>query len=221
MRRFIGAALLLAPAPALAGGFGVLGTGGLHNEQVYFYSSRSTINDQAYQQLSDYEQFKVTQWLGQAGGGFEFLLGDARDDRIVGSVRVYYNADLPQRDPVNQIDGAVVATNASSNIDQIKAENVVGAYRTDVRHLGFAMVGLSWGILGDPNGLQVAAVGHVGTALVTTDHTEFFMAQVGPGITYRFNRKTQLFADAQYQARFRKRFSHATSATVGLRYLFD
>ena len=221
MRRFIGAALLLAPAPAFAGGIGILGTGGLHNEQVYFYSSRSTINGQQYSQLRDYEQFRVNQWLPQAGGGLEFLLGDARDDKIVGSIRVFYNADFPQTDPVNQIDGAVVATSDTSDIDALQEQNVVGAFRTELRHLGFAMVGLSWGLAGDPNKVQVSAVGHVGTALLTFDHTEFFMAQVGPGVTYRFNRQTQLFADVQYQARFRKRFSHSASATVGLRYLFD
>ncbi|MEN0063805.1 MAG: hypothetical protein AAGA48_16760 [Myxococcota bacterium] len=222
MRRFIAAAaLMLSPAPALAGGVGILATGGLHNEPVYFYSSRSTLNDQAYQNLSDYEQFRTQQLIPQLGGGFEVLLGDARDDRIVGSIRFFYNADLPQRNPVDLIDGNVVATNAASNVEALRAENVVGAYRTNIRSLGFAMIGLSWGLVGDPDGFQLAAVGHVGTALLTLDHTEFFMAQAGPGITYRFSRQTQLFADAQYQARFRKTFSHAVSGTVGLRYLFD
>jgi len=222
MRRFIGAALLLAPAPAFAGGIGIMGTGGLHQEQVYFYSSRSTINNnQEYDQLLDYEQFRTNQWIPQVGGGIEFLLGDARDDRIIGSVRVFYNADLPQTNPVELIDGAVVATNENSNVDRLDADSVVGAYRDGIRHLGFAMVGLSWGLAGDPNGFQVSAVGHVGVALLTLDHTEFFMGQLGPGITYRLNRRTQLAADLQYQVRFRKTISHSGTGTVSLRYLFD
>ncbi len=222
MRRFIGAVLvLLAPAPALAGGFGIMGTGGLHNEQVYFYSSSSTINGQPYNELQQYEQFRTNQFLGHIGGGFEFLLGDARDDKIVGSVRVFYNGDFPQANPADRIGGNVRATDETSITGNLREEDVVGAYRTGVRHLGFAMVGLSWGIAGDPNGLQLAAVGHVGTALVTLDHTEFFMAQIGPGVTYRLNRQTQFFADLTYQARFRKTVSHSTGLTAGLRYLFD
>jgi len=221
MRRFIGAALLLAPAPALAGGMGIMASGGLHQEQVYFYSSHSTINDRVYSSQFDYEQFRVNQYIPQIGGGFEVLLGDARDDKIVGSVRVLYNADLAQHDPSEQVDGAVVATNPESNVDALSVDNVVGAYRPDIRHMGFVMVGLSWGLVGDPNGLQFALVGHVGTALVTLDHTEFFMAQAGPGITYRLNRRTQLAADLQYQARFRKTFTHSGSGNVSLRYLFD
>ncbi|MEO0600877.1 MAG: hypothetical protein AAF211_05545, partial [Myxococcota bacterium] len=185
MRRILGAALLLAPAPAFAGGFGILGTGGLHTEQVFFYSSTSTINGQNYNNLQDYEQFRVNQFIPHVGGGLEFLLGDARDDKIIGTIRVYYNADFGQTDPASQIDGAVVATNDASNPGQLREESVVGAFRSGVRNLGFAMVGLSWGIAGDPNKFQLSAVGHVGTALVTLDHTEFFMAQLGPGITYR------------------------------------
>lgn len=222
MRRFLGAALLLlSPASAYAGAFGLLGTGGLHTEQVYFHSSVSTLSDTPFNNINDYELFRNNQILGQFGGGAEVLLGDARDDKVTGSIRIFYNADLPQQDPSQRLGGAIRAFDDASNIDSLNPDDIVVAYRPTVRHLGFAMVGLNFAIAGDPNKLQLLGVTHVGAAFLTLDHTEFFMAQAGPGIAYRLNRQSQFFADAQYQLRFRKTVTHAASVTAGFRYLFD
>jgi hypothetical protein len=207
MRLVIGAALAILPAtPAFAGGVGVLATGGMHTERVYFYSDHSPEGD-PYSDPNDYDQYSLVQTLPNFGGGFELLLGD-RDDRIMGSVRLMY---------VN--DG--VQVNPADVTDQVDPEYVVAAYRDSARHLGFGMVGLSWGIIGDPGGFQLAAVGHVGSAFLTLDHTEFLAMQIGPGVTYKASRQIQLFGDIQYQARFRKGWSHSAGAIVGARYLFD
>ncbi|HHO54091.1 MAG TPA: hypothetical protein ENK18_25280 [Deltaproteobacteria bacterium] len=207
MRQVIGAALMILPAtPAFAGGVGVLATGGMHTEKVYYYSNTSPEGD-LYSDIDDYDQYQLTQTLPQLGGGFELVLGD-RDDRIMGTCRFFYNLDAPQLDP-------------ATLTDEIDPDYVVANIRDTPRHLGFGMVGLSWGILGDPGGFQLAAVGHVGTAFLTFDHTEFFAFQVGPGITYRMARQVQLFGDVQIQGRFSKGWSQAGYGTVGVRYLFD
>ena len=197
---------MVPASSAFAGGIGVLATGGMHTERVFYYSDHSPAGE-PYNDINDYDQYQLTQGIGQAGGGFELILGD-RDDRIMGSMRFFYNLDFPLVDP-------------AEITDEVDPEFVVANVRSEPRHLGFGMVGLSWGLVGDPGGFQLALLGHVGTAFITFDHTEFFAAQVGPGVTYRFTRQLQLFGDIQYQIRFRKTIAHATYGTVGLRYLFD
>ena len=207
MRLVIGAVLLIVPvSPALAGGLGVLATGGMHTEQVHFYSDHSPDGDE-YSNVSDYDQYSLIQTLPSLGGGLELILGD-RDDRIMGSVRALYINDGSQ-------------TNPAELTGEVDPDFVVGAFREKDRHLGFVMVGLSWGIIGDPGGLQLAAVGHVGSAFLTLDHTEFLAFQAGPGLTYQASRQIQLFGDAQYQGRFRKGLTHSFMASAGARYLFD
>lgn len=196
---------LLTPT-AEAGGVGVLATGGMHNEKLYFYSDADE-NGNAYPSLADYDQYELSETLGHTGGGLEFLLGD-RDDKIVGVTRFYYLADLPQTDPAT----------VTSEVDPA---HVVAEYRDGVRHLGIGLIGLSWGIVGDPNGFQFNAVGHMGAAFLTTDHTEFLTVDLGPGVSYRVARQVQLFADATYQMRYRKGFTHSGNVFVGARYMFD
>ena len=207
MRLLIGAALLLVPTTsALAGGFGLLATGGVHSERFFFYNSVDA-NGEPYRTIDEYDQFQTTPVLGQAGGGLELILGD-RDDRIMGSMRFFYSAELPPPDIANIQD-------------DVDPENVVVEARSGIRHLGFGMVGLSWGLVGDPGGFQLTAIAHVGTAFLTLDHTEFFAFQVGPGFTWRASRQLQLFGDVQYQGRLLKNYTHAGLGTVGIRYLFD
>jgi len=224
MRWVIGAIFTVLPATsALAGGVGVLATGGLHTEKVYFYSDHSPEGVE-YNDIADYDQFEMIQTLPNLGGGIEILLGD-RDDKIMGSVRGFYLVDGAQKDPAEVTDDV-------SNPDW-----VVGAYRGDGnvrpgepnaggpaggRSLGMIMVGMSWGIIGEPGGLQLGAVGHVGTSFLTRDHTEFFIMQVGPGVTYKVARQVQLFGELQYAARFRQaQWAHSGNVMLGARYLFD
>ena len=96
--RFAAAAFALTlAAPAQAGGVGLLLNGGAHSENVYFYSSQNA-DGVEYSNLNDYEQFQLVEYIPNYGGGVELLLGD-RDQRILGSFRVYYNQDAPQADP--------------------------------------------------------------------------------------------------------------------------
>ncbi|MCA9492054.1 MAG: hypothetical protein KC621_19110 [Myxococcales bacterium] len=196
---------LLTPT-AEAGGVGVLATGGMHNEKLYFYSDADP-DGNMYPSLADYDQYQLSETLGHGGGGLEFLLGD-RDDKIIGVTRFYYLADLPQTDP-------------ASVTSEVDPAHVVAEYRDSVRHLGVGLIGLTWGIVGDPNGFQFNAVGHMGAAFVTTDHTEFLTVDIGPGVSYRVARQVQLFADATYQMRYRKGFTHSGNVFLGARYMFD
>lgn len=208
MRLMIGAALLLLPtASAFAGGVGVLATGGAHSERFYYYSDTSP-EGEPYRNIDNYDQYQISPILGQGGGGLELILGD-RDDKIMGSMRFFYSGELPPP-PLENIQ------------DDVDEDALVYSVRDQVRHLGFGMVGLSWGLVGNPGGFQLTAVGHVGTAFLTFDHSEFFAFQIGPGFTWRMSRQTQLFGDVQYQGRLEKgRYGHAGYGTVGLRYLFD
>jgi hypothetical protein len=207
MHRIVVAALsLLLTAPAYAGGLGVLATGGAHTERVYFYSNADP-DGNPYSDIDDYDQYQITQRLANVGGGLNLVLGD-RDDRIIGDCRFYWLMDSPQTDPAD----------ADTSVP---ASNIVASYRDKARHLGMGMVGLSWGIVGDPAKFQLGAVGHVGAAFLTVDHTEFLAFDIGPAVTYRVARQVQVFGDFVYQGRHRKGFTHSGNLTVGARYMFD
>lgn len=206
MRLVVTAALALLASPAWAGGVGVLATGGAHTEKVFFYSDHTT-DGVEYSDIDDYDQYEMSQTLPNFGTGFELILGD-RDDRIMGNCRFYWVMDSPQKDP-------------AETTDQVDPAYVVAAYREDPRHVGLGLVGLSWGIVGRPEKFQLVAIGHVGSAFLTTDHTEFLALDLGPGVTYKASRQVQLFADVSYQARFRKDWSQSVNGFLGARYLFD
>lgn len=207
---------LLFTAPASAGGLGVLASAGAHTEELYFYANADS-DDNVYADLRDYEQFRMSQTLSNFGGGVELVLGD-RDDKIVGNCRFYWLVDGAQRAPTadqayNPTDGGQPRT--------IPLDNQVVARREEARHLGLGMVGLSWGFIGKPDGLMLSAVGHVGSAFITFDHTEFLAADLGPSISYRAARQVQVYGEAQYMMRYRKGFNHSANVLVGARYLFD
>jgi len=200
---------LMLSVPAQAGGLGVLFTGGTHTEKLWFHSNVATSDAGETVLLSnpdDFEKFETTQTLGHGGGGLELILGD-RDDKILGSFRFYYMMDAPQKDPTPDTD--------------LAPENVIAAYRSEARHVGMGMVGLSWGIIGQPDGFQLGASGHVGSGFLTNDHTEFLAVDLGPMMTYQLNRQLQLFTDIGWQARFRKGWSHGVNGALGIRYLID
>ena len=208
MRRVLTAAALFLSSPALAGGLGVIATGGAHTEKVYFYSKVDP-DGVEYENLDDYDQFKSTQTLPNFGAGLNLVLGD-RDDRIVGDCRFFWNIDSAQQDPATKTD-----------LVQNPAENLVSVHRDKPRHTGIGLVGLSWGILGNPANFQFGAVGHVGSGFVTSDHTEFLVFDIGPGVSYRVARQLQIFGDVVYMARFRKKFTHSVNGYAGVRYMFD
>lgn len=207
MRRTLTAvSLLLAGPAAYAGGIGIIATGGAHTENVYFYSNADP-DGNPYSDIDDYDQYQISQTIPNLGAGLDLALGD-RDDRIIGDCRFYWMMDSPQTDP-------------ATLTEQVAEDTVVAAFREKPRHLGLAMIGLSWGVVGDPANFQVNAVGHVGSAFITIDHTEFLAFDIGPGVSYRVARQVQLFGDVLYQGRYRKGFTHSVNGFVGARYMFD
>ena len=222
-----------APA-ARAGGVGVLLDGGMHTESVYFYSDTvySADNEEGVpvDDPDEWSQFKMTQTLPHFGGGLELVLGD-RDDRILGIFRLYYTADTAQKDPATLSESeltklaendpdAEVLTEAGQEVI-VKPDAVHATVRDQLYSTGLASVGLSWGIIGNPDRFQLGATGHVGSGFLTLDHREYLFWTLGPTVTYKAARQVQLFADANYQMRLRKGLSHGGNVIVGARYLFD
>lgn len=78
-------ALPLFTPRAWAGGVGLVGTGGTHQEYVYYYDDNE-------------DQYLNVQYRPNFGGGIELVLGD-KDDRIQGVGRAYYLQDSPPVDP--------------------------------------------------------------------------------------------------------------------------
>jgi len=81
---------LFAALPAHAGGFGIITTGGIHTDRVYYY-------------YGDDLQALNRQNRPNVGGGVELILGD-RDDKVQGFVRGYYVIDAPQVDPATAVE---------------------------------------------------------------------------------------------------------------------
>lgn len=198
------ALLLPLVQDAAAGGLGVMATGGVHTETLYYYESV----DEKGNAIPDpklYPQYSDSQLLPSYGFGGEFLLGD-RDDRIFGVSRFYYLSDAAQQDPT---------------ADALHPKDVVVARRETARPTGVGTIGLSWGIVGNPNKFQFGVATHIGAAFLTKDYTDYFMLQAGPMVTYRPSRQVMVFGEALYTARYRSELSHAPGLNAGVRYFFD
>ncbi|HMV66973.1 MAG TPA: hypothetical protein PKA64_08995 [Myxococcota bacterium] len=200
---------LLAPVSAYAGGVAPIVTGGFHTEKVYFYSKEkdggagALIRDQG-----QYEQYSATESIGQFGSGLELMLGD-RDDFIQGVFRGYWMMDTPQVDP-----GKVS--------DLVDADALVASWRTETRHAGVGTVGIQWGVVrAASDRFKLGMSLHVGAGFLTSDHTEFLLAQGGVNVNYQITRTVEFFADVDYGLRVRKTPGHGLYATTGLRFLFD
>ena len=186
---------------AEAGGVGVFATPGVRQMPAYFYNSAG-------------DQGIDWQLPGSYGFGVEGILGD-KDDRIMGIARFYYLSDLPVSDPdtgnaeVTPEDGALDGYVYPPAADQPASA------------AGAAAVGIQWGIFGDPTGLQFVLSTVAGTAFITTDNLEFFMFEPGAGVTYTVNDQFQFYGVANYQLRFRKRFTSGANVVAGARFLFD
>jgi hypothetical protein len=181
-----------AGAPARAGGLGIVATGGMHTDRAYYYNAEG-------------EQGIDNQNLPQAGIGIEGLLGD-RDDKILGVMRVYWLREAPPNTPDTQgVEDAVHPDYES----------------LDPRDIGVAEIGIQWGLLGDPRGLQLALTTLLGSGFITTDNTQFFLADVGIGGTFAATDSIQVYANVAMNFRHRKIVSYGPAAFAGVRYLFD
>lgn len=207
MRSLFVAAALFASTPALAGGFGLIGQGGFHTENVYFYSAVDPDTNSPLTDPLSYPQYKTVQAIPHLGAGLEFVLGD-RDDAVLGVFRGYWNLDTPQADPADRQD--IVAPGS-----------VVASERESARHVGVFSMGLDWRILGDRDDFSMGASMHLGTGALTSDRTEFFQGTIGPTVSYRLSPATSVFGDLQYVARYRKGWEHGSQLMIGARYLFD
>jgi hypothetical protein len=191
-----GAALtagLSMAGPAWAGGVGIIGTGGLHGERVYYYKENS---------IGEFEQQPPSQQYNlQMGGGIELALGD-KDNKITGLFRLYWCQEAPQQDPADP--------------DEFSFQ-----VRLEPRDIGMIDAGLVFGFLGKPTGFQLGAVGMVGSAFMTTDQTEFLKAQAGLGVSYTILRHVQFHFQTLHGVRYRKSLDYQVDNVLGVRYLFD
>ena len=189
------AAALLSSTTAQAGGIGLLGTAGIHGDRVYYYKENS---------IGEFEQqAPLDQINPNLGGGIELVIGD-KDYTINGTFRFYFLQDAPLQAPESGCDGETIC-----NI------------RTTARDIGMIDAGLHFGILGEPERLQLVIIGMIGAGFMTLDNPEFIQTQVGVGGTYTIARHVQFHAEAVGGARYRKSFGPAVTGSAGVRYLFD
>jgi hypothetical protein len=189
------ASALLAAAlwstPALAGGIGLVGVGGVHSDRVDSYSYDDALQD--YVQENPEHQFN-----GDYGGGVEVVLGD-KDNKVLGIFRGYYLGDAPQSKP---------------------EKGDTFAIRTEVRPIATLSAGLQWGIVGDASKLQLVVTSTIGSG-ITSDFSDFAMAELGVGGTWMAARKVQVSATIGAGTRYRKIFYPTVNGYAGVRYLFD
>jgi len=189
-------ALTSLAAPALAGGFGLMGAAGVHQERADYYDE-------------DENHFYEDQMRPNYGGGVYIMLGD-RDDRVQGTMKIYMQADEPaSTDLVNGRDPDFVG------------DTITIALRPEARNIGIATAGIQWSLVGDPAGLSLNLLTNVGAAAITPDLSEFAYAEIGPGVSFGLDSSIQVFGEALYQPRWRKGLTHGAGGTVGVRYLFD
>jgi hypothetical protein len=195
MRAALTLAALLSTSPAFAGGVGVLATGGVRTDTVYWYDA----NDEM-------AQIRQPQLLVLTGAGGEFLLGD-RDDKILGVFRGYWLMVGPETDPAK----------LTSRTDA----EVVANWREEPQHVGMGTVGVQWGFLGDPRKLQLNAVGSAGSGFLTSDHREFVQVELGLGGSYTFARSFQAHLSVVGTGMMRKTPAFGANVYGGIRYLID
>ena len=188
-------AAFASSSTAHAGGFGLIGSGGIHGDRVYYYKENA-IGE--FEQQAPYDQLNPN-----LGGGLELMIGD-KDYKINGIFRFYYLQDSPLQTPESQAEGDIVY-----NIRQTP------------RDVGMIDAGLHFGLFGEPDRLQMVAIGMIGAGFMTADQTEFVQGQAGVGGTYTVARHVQFHAEVVGGARYRKRFYPAVTGSAGVRYLFD
>jgi len=192
---------MLLSTSAYAGGIGVISNGGLHQENVFAYDAELT-------------QYKIAQPRPVYGFGMQAILGDVDDD-FVGVAKIYFLGDTPP------LRGGVQEAAKSQGWKQSEHGDLEFAAREGVRPMGVATAGLQWGVWGEPTGLSVNLVGNLGASFMTSDATEFLLAEVGAGAHYALSDTVQVNAEAVYRMRFRKDFFHGGGFNLGVRYFFD
>ena len=186
---------ILLSSNAFAGGVGLLGTGGIYTESVYFYDSSK-----------EFQQFSQTQTIGTYGTGLEFSLGD-RDDKIMGVARFYWIQETPQTDP-------------AKTTGLVEPDNVVANIRDNTKNVGMFSVGLQW-TYWEKEKTRLNLNAMFGSGFLTDDHSEFFFAEAGAGTSYRISRDVDFHVEVQYALRNRKGLKHGVNTYAGIRYLFD
>ena len=182
---------------AQAGAVGTLVTTGFHEERAYFYSNTD-------------KQYTEKQLRFNSGIGFEALVGD-KDEKIQGILRFLWVSDAPAGNPDtvdkedNPVPGAV-----HPDYDSLKNSNT-----------GVIGLGVQWGILGDPSDKQLVVSSIVGSGFITTDNTEYALAEVGVGGTYNLTETIQAHANLALTMRNRKHMSFGPNLYMGVRYMFD
>ena len=186
---------LLTPLTASAGGIGIIGNGGFHEDRAPYY------RDDGLQGVD-------VQLRPNSGYGGEALLGDM-DDRVQGVVRIFMLMDAPLLAP------DVSGENPDYEYSWPAHEDL------DSRMQGAVLVGVQWGLLGDPSGTQLTLTSLVGSGFATLDNLEFFMVEPGVGATHMLTDRIQAHANIAATGRYRKRISLGANAYAGIRYMFD
>jgi hypothetical protein len=187
---------LLFSADAQAGGVGLLTTAGTHQIRTYYYRD-------------DGEQGIDNQTRPNFGVGGEAILGD-KDDRIQGMMRMYVMRDLPPTAP------DLSNENTTDYGFTFPAE-----HEKAPSDIGTLQVGVQWGMWGDPSTTQIVLNSLIGSGFATTDNLEFFLAEMGGGVTHVLNETMQAHASLALNTRFRKRVYMGVSGFAGVRYMFD
>lgn len=173
-----------------------MATGGFRQMPAYFYNA-------------ELEQGIDWQSRPSYGFGVDGVLGD-KDDRILGIFRFYTLFDQPTVEP-----------DLSGEEGDTSEYVFPAAHEEPVVTVGAATVGVQWGLYGDPTGLQLTASTMAGTAFLTSDNLEFFIFEPGVGFSWTTNDRIQVFGNANWQLRFRKKFTQGANVVAGVRYLFD
>jgi len=176
---------------ATAGGIGVLTHAGVHQGRSYYY-------------LGD-RQGIDSQFNPQFGAGMEALIGD-KDDRLQGLIRLYWNQDMPLKEPTFDTGDSYV----------YPAEHELNA-----RNDGMVSVGLQWGLWGEPTAFQLVATTSLVSCFWTIDNLEHVAFDLGVGATYTLGERIQLHGNLALTPRYRKQISFAANTYAGVRYLFD
>jgi len=199
MRNLLAIAGLFCSGNAYAGAFGILGHGGAYEGKAYYYRS-------------DGLQGIDSQFRPAAGFGFETLLGD-KDDRLIGQLRLSWNHDWPLNDPNYTV------TNDDNGEPYSYTHPDYSS--TTGRNDGLISVGLQWGLWGEPTGFQVIASTAFASGFWTVDNLEYFIFEVGPGVTYTINDQYQFHSTVCFAPRYRKQMFMGVTSYAGVRYLFD
>jgi len=190
-------AFLGTSSSALAGGLGLMYQAGMHEERAYYYQGKNQGID--------------SQLKANLGPGLEAIIGD-RDDKIQGILRLSWVSESQATPPLDD-----------KGKEACKPENVSCPDYSDLdaRQIGVLGLGVQWGVLGDPSDKQLVINTLIGSGFITTDNTEFVIAELGVGGTYNFSESLQGVTNLSAVVRGRKHASYGPLMHVGIRYLFD